>query len=86
MLLHLSVSHSVHRGGGSVPACATGHMTRGSLSGGVSVQRGVSIQEGLYPDGSLSRGCPFLGGLCQGESPYGNKWVVCILLECILVV
>ena len=50
MFLHLSVSHSVHRGGEvSVLACTTGHMTMG-----VSVQ-GVSLQGGLCP-GSLSRG------------------------------
>ena len=44
---------SVHVGGGlSVPACTTGHMTRG-----FSVQGGVSV----WGRGSLS-----LGGLCPG--------------------
>ena len=41
------VCHSVHGVGVSVPACTTGHMTRGSLSGGVSVQMGGSVQGGL---------------------------------------
>ena len=143
--------------GFSVPACITGHMTRGasvgSLSFGVSVQ-GVVVQagslssrvsvqqsicpEGLCLEGSLSRGvsvqqvslqgvsvqgasiqkgyqsswvsvqgvsvrkslskgclCPRVslprGVSAQGESlsrrpPYGNEWVVHIVLECILVV
>ena len=35
---------------------------------------------------SLSTGDLCLGGLCQGEPPYRNKWAVRILLECILVV
>ena len=52
---------------------------------GGSLSRRVSVQRGLCPDGSLSR-----GSLCQGdpqtENPlYSNAWVVCILLECILV-
>ena len=25
------------------------------------------------------------GALCQGDSPYSEKWTVCILLECFLV-
>ena len=58
MFLHLSVSHSVHRGV-SVAACITGHMTGGSLSRGlcpgVSVQR-VSVQGDLCWRESLSRG------------------------------
>ena len=74
MFLHLSVSHSVHRGV-YVPACTTGHMTRGisvwgggggSLSRGVSVQDlGVSVQDweiSVQGGGSLSR----VGDLCPG--------------------
>ena len=65
---------------------------RGSLSRGVSVHEGVSVQggsvqgEGLCPEGRVSiQGglCP--GGLCQGHPLYGNEQAVCILLECILV-
>ena len=62
------VCHSVHRGV-SVPACTTGHMTRG-----VSVQ-GISVWE------SLSRWVETPGQ----KPPYRNEWAVCILLECILV-
>ena len=40
--------------GGSLPACTTGHMTRG-----------VSVHGGLCPWGSLSRG---VSVLCPGES------------------
>ena len=55
-------------GGFSVPACTTGHMTRGK---GVSVQ-GCSLSGGLCPRkvsvwGSLSlSGDHYLGGLCPG--------------------
>ena len=48
-------------GGGSVPACITGHMIGG-----------------LCPGGGM-------GGVCQGDPPYGNERVVRIPLECILV-
>ena len=53
----------------------TGHMTRGSLLGGVSVQ-GISVQEVSVQAVSV-----------QGDLPtqYGIVRVVCILLECILV-
>ena len=44
MFLHLSVSHSVHWGV-CVPACTTGHMTRGISVGGGSLSRGVSVQD-----------------------------------------
>ena len=82
MFLHLSVILFTV-GGVSVPACTTGHMTRG-----VSVQGG-----GLCLGGSLSRGVSVQGGwgLCQGDPlprqrpPYGNERAVRILLECILV-
>ena len=99
-------------GGVSVPACSTGHMTRGSLSRRVSVWgipvwdlsgwRGLCLGgcpgglclgdlcPGDLSGGSLSRGSLSRGGLSPGVSvretpPYGNKRVVCILLECILV-
>ena len=62
-----------------------------------SLSRGISIQGGLCPGGSVQGGL-CLGGLCPGGSlsggsllgkpllpPYGYMWVVCILLECILV-
>ena len=41
MFSQVCVKNSVHRGGVSVPACTTGHMTRGSLSRGVSTQGGL---------------------------------------------
>ena len=101
--------NSVHRRWGvSVPACTTGHITRGrgSLSRGVSVRgslsRGISVwgfsvQGGSLSQGSLSGGLYRGGSLSRGvsvrETPpdrdppsYGNKRVVCILLEYILVV
>ena len=71
----------------------------GSLSREVSVQ-GCLCAEGLcpgrlcqgmsLPGGSLSSGVSVQWisvqrGLCQGDPPYGKEWVVCILLECILV-
>ena len=72
MFLHLSVSHSVHRGV-CVPACTTGHMTRGiSVGGGGSLSRGVSVQDlgvsvqdweiSVQGGGPLSR----VGDLCPG--------------------
>ena len=52
------VCHSVHMGV-SVPACTTGHMTRGLCAGGVSVQGGlylvgVPVQEGGLCPGRVS--------------------------------
>ena len=38
------VCHSVHRGI-SVPACTTGHMTRGAVSVQGSLSGGVSVRE-----------------------------------------
>ena len=81
--------------GESLRLCPGGSPSRwgfrpgGFLSGGISVQ-GVSVQwgvsvhralcpGGLCPGGYLSR------GLCQGDPPHGNEWVVHILLECIIV-
>ena len=60
-----------------------------SLSQGVSVPGGL-YPRGLCPGGSLSRGVSVWGvsvwgGLCHEDPPYGNERVVCILLECILV-
>ena len=68
----------------SVPACTTGHMTRG-----VSVW-GVFVWVGLGPGGSLGGLCP--GGSLWGRSvreedpPYGIERAIRILLECILVI
>ena len=70
---------SVHGGGVFVPACTTGHMTRGSLSG-VSVWGvGVSVPActtGHMTRGSLSRGVfvqgvSVQGCLCQGSLSRG---------------
>ena len=52
-----------------------GSVSRGSLSGGVSV-RG----KGLCPEGLVSKGVCVQGGLCQGDVR-----LVLILLECIFV-
>ena len=57
-------------GRGSVPACTTCHMTRGSLS-----------WEGLCPGGSLSKEDLCLGGDPRTETPR----TVTSRLECILV-
>ena len=67
---------------------------RGSLSG-VSVQggslsgEGVIVQGGLCPRGVSARGVSVQGSLSRGisvmDTPYGNMWVVCILLQCIFV-
>ena len=93
-----SIHHRSHDQGGLCPgvSLSEGLCPGGSLSGGVSVQRGLCLGD-LCPGGL----CPeslCLGGLCLGEGsllwrpfhprqrpPYGNKWLVCILLECILV-
>ena len=60
-----------------------------------SVHReGVSVQGGSLSSGSLSREVSVQGGSLSGGGsllgrpplpPYGYMWVVCILLECILV-
>ena len=54
-------------------------MTWGSLS------EEVSIQGGLCPGGSLSRGGLCLGVSLLGRPPYGNERAVRILQECILL-
>ena len=83
MFLHLSVI--LFTGGMSVPACITGHMTRGSLSGG-SLSRGVFVwgslsRRGLWPGGSLSRGS-LSRGLCPGGSLLGRPpWTVTLCNE-----
>ena len=72
-------------------------MGGGSLSRGLC--RGVSIQAGLCPGGSVSDGglCPegplfrvvglsLSRGLCQGNLPNSYVRLVRILLECILVI
>ena len=64
------VCQSVHKGV-SVPACPTGHMTRGSLFGGLCLGGGlcpgvVSVQRGLCPGGFLSKGLSVQGVSVQG--------------------
>ena len=56
----------------------------------MSLSIGVSVQGGLCPGVSLSRGSPSRGSLARGVSVTENpstveEWVVRILLECILV-
>ena len=64
MSLHLSVI--LFKGGGGrvgFPACITGHMNRGSASGGVCIQREVCIWGGLHGGSALG-----VGSLCsRGE-------------------
>ena len=59
--------------GVSVPACTTGHMTRGISVWG-SLPGGLCLGGGLFPGGSLSGGlCLSLsGGLCLGGSLSGG--------------
>ena len=74
MFLHLSVSHSVHRGGvhgrGVCVAKRGTHMVKGGVrgKGGRSWQRGHAWQ-----------------GACMAREMATLQWSVCILLECILV-
>ena len=76
-----SVCHSVHRGV-SVPASATGHMTRGW---GISVQGSLCLG-GLCPGGGLCPRGSLLGRPPDRDPPpYGNERAVLIPLECILV-
>ena len=55
----------------SVPACTTGHMTRGSLSRGISIQGSLSgdLCPGMFSDqgGSLSGGVSVQGVSVWGE-------------------
>ena len=72
-----------------------GSVSGGGLCPGGSLFRGRGLcLGGLRPRGSLSRGVSVWGSLFRGvsvwrvsfrEPPYGNKQVVRILLECILV-
>ena len=63
----LYVSVFLFTGGVSVPACTTGHMTRGG-----SPSMGVSVWEGLCPRGVLSRGVSVQGeSLSRGVSVWG---------------
>ena len=71
MFSQASVILFTEGGGVSVPAGTTGHMTRG-----------VCVQGGLCPKGSLSRGVS-VWGVSVRDPPY--EWAVRILLECILV-
>ena len=73
MFLHISDSHSVHRGGGAV--------CQHALDGGVCL--------GCLPGGCMSRGVWLLGGQRQTPPPSPRRplqWTVRILLECILVI
>ena len=81
MFLHLSVSHSVHRGGGGglCPSMHHHHLCLeglcpgdlSDLSGGVSVW-GSLCRESLSRGGSLSRGSVSRGGLSrEGLCPGG---------------
>ena len=56
------------------PMFLLGVSVQGGLCPGCSLSMGVSVKEGLCP-----------GGLCQGDPLYSEEWVVCILLECVLV-
>ena len=47
-----------------------------------SLSKGVSVQGGLCPHELSVHG---VGGLCQGDLPYGKERTVGILLECIFV-
>ena len=74
---------------------------RGVSVQGVSVKRGVSVQEVSVKSRSVEGGnclgrpvqwISVQGDLCQGDtppdrdSPYGNEWMVHILLACILII
>ena len=66
--------------------CAGGLCPRKLCLGDVSVQAGV-CPGGLGPGGSLSRWVSVQGGLCrETPPPESEMWVVCILLECFLVI
>ena len=71
MFMHLCV---ILFEGVSVPACITGHMTRGVCPGG-------SLSRGSLSRGVLCQETPRTETL----PPHGNGWVVRILLEYILV-
>ena len=86
---------SLSRGGSLCGAlCLRGVSVQGGLCPGGSLSRGVSVQ-GSLSRGSLSGGSLFRGvsacwvsvhgGLCHGDTLYGNGRAVRILLECILV-
>ena len=69
-----------------------GSLSRGSLSGGVSVRgslSGVSVQGVYLQSRSLSRAglCPEVGGVSlRRPLPESEKWAVRILLECFFVI
>ena len=97
MFLHLSVSHSVHRGGSAsrVSAstwvcimggvCIWGSASRGSAQGGLP--RGVCIQAGFASNWGVS-----VSGVSASRGGVGilrdtvNERAVRVLLECILVI
>ena len=62
MFLHLSVSHSVHKRGGAIPACIAGGIPA-CLAGG-SAPGGRGSAPGWW--GSAPGGVPALGGACSG--------------------
>ena len=91
-----SMHHRSHDKGGLCPGgslsrgtSVQGGLCPGGLCPGGSLSVG-SLSGGSLSGGSLSRGS-LSGGLCPGCSllgrppPYCNRWAVCILLECILV-
>ena len=74
MFLHLSVSHSVHReGGSSVPACTTGYITRGGLCPGEGLCPVGSVSGGLCPDGQVSVGGSLSRVVSVRETPTGQR-------------
>ena len=58
------VCHSVHMGGSLSYHASQVTWQEGSLSRGVTVQRGVSVQEGLCPEGVSVQGVSVQGSLC----------------------
>ena len=72
------VSDSVHRGRFSVPACTTGHMTRGGFCLGVSLSWGSLPRGSLCPGGvSVWAVCPGGGYLLGRPPPHGtvtSRW------------
>ena len=71
MFLHLSVSHSVHRGGGLHPegGLNLGVMHLGGLHlGGYASRGGSASRRGLHPGGVCIQGVMHLGGLHLGSS------------------
>ena len=70
-----------------VPCSFEGSLSSGGLCPGeISVQRGVSVWGVSLSRVSLYRGISVRSGKSPDrDPPYGEEWVVRILLECILV-